>query len=92
MSEIKTIECDDRIGIANRTYVGEKPIPDELRIGDVAELSCKGILVFVKITSIVGEDVSGIVNSFENYDEEQFEGVALDDPVTFKLKKVRQWI
>lgn len=60
-------------------------------IGDVARLSCVGIVVLVQVGQIEGEYVVGTVLGFENSDAESIGGVECSDDVRFHYIKVQDW-
>ena len=91
MNEPKSIECDDYINPATGAYAGSPQKPENLKANDFAVLTCRGISVIVQVKNIDSDNITGVVHSFENYDEEDLNGVREGDLVQFERKKIQTW-
>ena len=90
--EVKILDCEDHIHPATGSYTGQLQKPETLKVNNIAILSCKGITVLVKVTNINNDIITGIVNTFENFDKQDLDGVSEGDLVQFERRKVIDWL
>lgn len=91
MTRIKEINCDDCGWRATGVYTGVARTPDTLQAGDEVEILWNNITVLVDVDSLEGNNITGIVRSFENTEEESVSEIKRGDMVAFKLSNVREW-